>query len=174
MDCDKDDCIDSRHGGHFCHSEFQNLKSRFNIIIIINTSPIIQTIIEQLYRGIILSKRSIKHANHFAFISIDDAIMTCINSYIATNNTDSVSDDFNCLLELVKNDNKITESEKNDIKKFHRIRENVFDQPEIIIIEVVKRYIVLLKILLAYLYNFRASKMNWDSKANEYMDELNS
>lgn len=100
--------------------------------------------------------------------------MTCINSYIATNNTDSIYDDFDCLLELVKNDNKITESEKNDIKKFHKIRESVFDQPEIIITEVVKRYTVLLKILLAYLYNFRASKINWDNKVNKYMNELNS
>ena len=77
------------------------------------------------------------------------------------------------MLELVKNDNKITESEKNDIKKFHKIRDNIFDQPDIIIIEVVKRYIVLLKILLAYLYNFRASKLNWDNKANEYKHKLN-
>jgi hypothetical protein len=100
--------------------------------------------------------------------------MTCINSYIATNNIDSISDDFDYLLELVKNDNKITESEKKDIKKFHKIRENVFDQPEIIITEVVKRYTILLKILLAYLYNFRASKMNRDNKANKYMNELNS
>lgn len=99
--------------------------------------------------------------------------MTCISSYITTNNIDTTSDNFDYLLELVKNDNKITESEKNDIKKFHKIRENIFDQSDIIIMEVGKRYTILLKILLAYLYNFRASKLNWDNKANEYKYKLN-
>lgn len=99
--------------------------------------------------------------------------MTCISSYITTNNIDASSNDFDYLLELIKNDNKITESEKNDIKKFHKIRGNISDQPDIIIMEVVKKYIVLLKILLAYLYNFRASKSDWDDRANEYKRKLN-
>jgi len=73
----------------------------------INPNPQIQTIVEQLYFGAILSENSTNHAKHLAFISIDDAVMTCIGSYIATKNKDSISHDFDIWLDIIEKDNKI-------------------------------------------------------------------
>ena len=128
---------------------------------------------EQLYFGSILSENSTNHAKHLAFISIDDAIMTCLGSYIATKNKDTTSNYFDVWLDIVEKDNKITIDEKNDIKKYHKKRENILNQPEIVMTEINKKYIVLLKILLAYLFGYRLSKSDWEKRIKEYKQKLN-
>ena len=137
------------------------------------TNPQIQTIIEQLCFGRILSENSRKHAKHLAFISIDDAIMTCISSYITTKNKDTISNDFDIWLDLLEKDNKIIVYEKQEIKKYHNIRKNILNQSDIMMIQINKKYIVLLKILLAYLFNFRLSKSDWEKRIKEYKHKLN-
>jgi len=137
------------------------------------TNPQIQTIIEQLCFGRILSENSKKHAKHLAFISIDDAIMTCISSYITTKNKDTISNDFDIWLDLLEKDNKITVYEKNDIKKYHNARENILNQQDILMMEINKKYIILLKILLAYLFDYRLSKSDWEKRIKEYKQKLN-
>jgi len=139
----------------------------------INPNPQIQTIVEQLYFGAILSENSTKHAKHLAFISIDDAIMTCIGSYIATKIKGTKSNYFDIWLDLVEKDNKITVDEKNDIKKYHNARKNILNQPNIQMIKINKKYIVLLKILLAYLFGYRLSKSEWEKRIKEYKQKLN-
>jgi len=137
------------------------------------TNPQIQTIIEQLCFGRILSENSRTHAKHLAFISIDDAIMTCIGSYIVTKNIDTISNDFDIWLDLLEKDNKIIVYEKQEIKKYHNIRKNILNQSDIMMIQINKKYIVLLKILLAYLFNFRLSKSDWEKRIKEYKHKLN-
>jgi len=141
--------------------------------MIINTNPQIQTIIEQLCFGRILSENSRKHAKHLAFISIDDAIMTCVSSYIATKNKDTILNDFDIWLDQLEKDNKITVYEKNDIKKYHSARKNILNQHDMLIMEINKKYTVLLKILLAYLFGFRLSKSDWEKRIKEYKQKLN-
>ena len=141
--------------------------------MLIITNPQIQTIIEQLCFGIILSENSRKHAKHLAFISIDDAIMICISSYIATKNKETISNDFDVWLDQLEKDNKITVYEKNDIKKYHTARENILNQHDMLMMEINKKYIVLLKILLAYLFGFRLSKSDWEKRIKEYKQKLN-
>ena len=139
----------------------------------INTNPQIQTIVEQLCFGAIHSENSTKHAIHLGFISIDDAIMMCVSSYIATKNKDTESNDFDIWLELLEKDNKIIVYEKQEIKKYHNIRKNILNQSDIMMIQINKKYIVLLKILLAYLFNFRLSKSDWEKRIKEYKHKLN-
>ena len=139
----------------------------------INPNPQIQAIVEQLYFGAILSENSTNHAKHLAFISIDDAIMTCVGSYIATKNKDTISHDFDIWLDIIEKDNKLTVDEKEDIRKYHNARENILNQPEILIMEINKKYIVLLKILLAYLFGYRLSKSDWEKRTKEYKQKLN-
>ena len=139
----------------------------------INPNPQVQTIVELLYFGSILSENSTNHAKHLAFISIDDAIMMCIGSYVAMKNDDTIPHDFDIWLDLIEKDNKITVDEKNDIKKYHKKRENILNQPEIVMTEINKKYIVLLKILLAYLFGYRLSKSDWEKRIKEYKQKLN-
>jgi len=141
--------------------------------MLIITNPQIQTIIEQLCFGTILSENSRKHAKHLAFISIDDAIMICISSYIATKNKETISNDFDVWLDQLEKDNKITVYEKNDIKKYHNARDNILNQQDMLMMEINKKYIVLLKILLAYLFGFRLSKSDWEKRIKEYKQKLN-
>jgi hypothetical protein len=129
--------------------------------------------VEQLYFGSILNENSTNNAKYLAFISIDDAIMTCLGSYIATKNKDTPSNYFDVWLDIVEKDNKITIDEKNDIKKYHKKRENILNQPEIVMTKINKKYIVLLKILLAYLFGYRLSKSDWEKRIKEYKQKLN-
>ncbi len=139
----------------------------------INPNPQIQTIVEQLYFGSILNENSTSHAKHLAFISIDDAIMTCIGSYIATKNKDKVSHNFDIWLDTIEKDNKITVYEKDNIKKYHNARANILNQHETLMMEMNKKYIILLKILLAYLFDYRLSKSDWEKRIKEYKQKLN-
>jgi len=80
--------------------------------------------------------------------------------------------DFNFLLELLEKKNKITKSKKNDMSKFHNLRKNLFSQPEILIMDYVNKYVSLLKVLLAHLYHYRASKSEWEKMVEKYHKNL--
>ena len=88
-------------------------------------------------------------------------------------NNDMISHDFDIWLDIIEKDNKLTVDEKMDIRKYHNARENILNQPEILIMEINKKYIVLLKILLAYLFGYRLSKSNWEKRTKEYKQKLN-
>ena len=109
-----------------------------------------------------------------AFISIDDAVTTALINYIKINNLSEVKsndksfNNFDLFLELIEKQNKIRKFEMRDIKKFHNLRKNLFQQSNVISIEAVNEYVVLVKVLLAYLYNYRASKSGWEQMVKEY------
>ena len=62
---------------------------------------------------------------------------------------------------------------KNDIKKYHNTRENILNQHDTLMMEINKKYIILLKILLAYLFDYRLSKSGWEKRIKEYKQKLN-
>ena len=126
----------------------------------------------------ILSKSGLKSANEMAFISIDDAVTTALINYIKINNLSEVKsndksfNNFDLFLELIEKQNKIRKFEMRDIKKFHNLRKNLFQQSDVISMEAVNEYVVLVKVLLAYLYNYRASKSGWEQMVKEYKNNL--
>ena len=126
----------------------------------------------------ILSKSGLKSANEMAFISIDDAVTTALINYIKINNLSEVKsndksfNNFDLFLELIEKQNEIRKFEMRDIKKFHNLRKNLFQQSDVISMETVNEYVVLVKVLLAYLYNYRASKSGWEQMVKEYQNNL--
>jgi len=126
----------------------------------------------------ILSKSGLKSANEMAFISIDDAVTTALINYIKINNLSEVKsndksfNNFDLFLELIEKQNKIRKFEMRDIKKFHNLRKNLFQQSDVISMEAVNEYVVLVKVLLAYLYNYRASKSGWEQMVKKYQNNL--
>ena len=126
----------------------------------------------------ILSKSGLKSANEMAFISIDDAVTTALINYIKINNLSEVKsndksfNNFDFFLELIEKQNEIRKFEMRDIKKFHNLRKNLFQQSDVISMEAVNEYVVLVKVLLAYLYNYRASKSGWEQMVKEYQNNL--
>ena len=119
-----------------------------------------------------------KSAKEMGFISIDAAVMTALSNYIKINNLSEVKSNdksfnsFDFFLEIIEKQNKIRKFEMRDIKKFHNLRKNLFQQPDVISSETVNEYIVLVKILLAYLYNYRATKSGWEQMVKEYKNNL--
>jgi len=113
-----------------------------------------------------------------AFISIDDAVTTALINYIKINNLSEVKsndksfNNFDLFLELIEKQNKIRKFEMHEIKKFHNLRKNLFQQSDVISTEAVNEYVVLVKVLLAYLYNYRASKSGWEQMVKEYQNNL--
>ncbi len=113
-----------------------------------------------------------------AFISIDDAVTTALINYIKINNLSEVKsndksfNNFDLFLELIEKQNKIRKFEMREIKKFHNLRKNLFQQSDVISMEAVNEYVVLVKVLLAYLYNYRASKSGWEQMVKEYQNNL--
>jgi hypothetical protein len=99
--------------------------------------------------------------------------MTCIGSYIAMKNKDKVSHNFDIWLDIIEKDNKITVYEKDNIKKYHNTRTNILNHHETLMMEMNKKYIILLKILLAYLFGYRLSKLDWEKRIKEYKQKLN-
>jgi len=126
----------------------------------------------------ILSKSGLKSANEMAFISIDDAAITALCNYIKINNLSEVKsndksfNNFDLFLELIEKQNEIRKFEMRDIKKFHNLRKNLFQQSDVISMETVNEYVVLVKVLLAYLYNYRASKLGWEQMVKDYQNNL--
>jgi len=113
-----------------------------------------------------------------AFISIDDAAITAVSNYIKINNLSEVKsndkpfNNFDFFLELIEKQNEIRKFEMHDIKKFHNLRKNLFQQSDVISMEAVNEYVVLVKVLLAYLYNYRASKSGWEQMVKDYQNNL--
>ncbi len=113
-----------------------------------------------------------------AFISIDDAVTTALINYIKINNLSEVKsndksfNNFDLFLELIEKQNEIRKFEMRDIKKFHNLRKNLFQQSDVISMETVNEYVVLVKVLLAYLYNYRASKLGWEQMVKDYQNNL--
>jgi len=125
-----------------------------------------------------LSKSGLKSSNEMAFISIDDAAITALCNYIKINNLSEVKsndksfNNFDLFLELIEKQNEIRKFEMRDIKKFHNLRKNLFQQSDVISMETVNEYVVLVKVLLAYLYNYRASKLGWEQMVKDYQNNL--
>jgi len=125
-----------------------------------------------------LGKSGLKSSNEMAFISIDDAAITALCNYIKINNLSEVKsndksfNNFDLFLELIEKQNEIRKFEIRDIKKFHNLRKNLFQQSDVISMETVNEYIVLVKVLLAYLYNYRASKLGWEQMVKDYQNNL--
>lgn len=99
--------------------------------------------------------------------------MTCIGSYITTKSEDKILHNFDIWLDMIEKDNKITAYEKANIKKYHNARANILNQHETMMMEMNKKYIILLKILLAYLFGYRLSKLDWEKRIKEYKQKLN-
>ncbi|MCH8996579.1 MAG: hypothetical protein IH915_05925 [Thaumarchaeota archaeon] len=125
-----------------------------------------------------MSKSGLKSSNEMAFISIDDAAITALCNYIKINNLSEVKsndksfNNFDLFLELIEKQNEIRKFEMRDIKKFHNLRKNLFQQSDVISMETVNEYVVLVKVLLAYLYNYRASKLGWEQMVKDYQNNL--
>ena len=129
---------------------------------------LVYEIAEQLCVASILKESKLQAANTLALLNIDSAVEDILKSYcihqgfIREDEADS-GEVFHSLLGKVKDQNKIIESEQNDIAYFHDIRHTLYKAKHPKIDDkTIEEYLISAKILLAHLFEFRAPKAEWE------------
>ncbi len=124
-------------------------------------------IAEQLCLGVILKESNLPSANRLALQNIDQAAGAALKLYASENEIDTnTSDVFTSVLPKIKDKNLIINNDAKAIMKCHKISDETTFSNSVVETQVVDEYITLVKILLAYLHNYRATKAKWVEQVN--------
>jgi len=130
-------------------------------------------IVTQLCLGVILKESNLPSANRLALQSIDQAAGTALKLYASQHEIDTnTSDVFTSVLPKVKDKNLIISSDVKAIMKCHKISDEITFSDSVVETQVVDEYMTLVKILLAHLHNYRASKAKWAEQVNNIRRSL--
>jgi len=130
-------------------------------------------IVAQLCLGVILKESNLPPANRLALQNIDQAAGTALKLYASQHDLDTnTSDVFTSVLPKAKDKNLIISSDAKSIMKYHKISDEITYSNFVVETQVVDEYITLVKILLAYLHNYRASKADWAEMVNNIRKSL--
>ncbi len=130
-------------------------------------------IVAQLCLGVILKESNLPSANRLALQNIDQAASAALKLYASQHDLDTnTSDVFTSVLPKAKDKNLIISSDAKAIMKYHKISDEITYSDFVVETQVVDEYITLVKILLAYLHNYRASKADWAEMVNNIRKSL--
>jgi len=130
-------------------------------------------IVAQLCLGVILKESNLPSANRLALQNIDQAAGAALKLYAFQHEIDTnMSDVFTSVLPKVKDKNLIISSDVKAIMKCHKISDEITFSDCIVETQVVDEYMILVKILLAHLHNYRASKAKWAEQVNNIRKSL--
>ena len=130
-------------------------------------------IVAQLCIGVILKESNLPSANRLALQNIDQAASATLKLYASQHELDTnLSDVFTSVLPKVKDKNLIISSEAKAIMKCHKISDEITFSNSVVETQVVDEYIILVKILLAYLHKYRSSKAEWAKLVNNIKKSL--
>jgi len=130
-------------------------------------------IVAQLCLGVILKESNLPSANRLALQNIDQAADAALRLYASQHEIDTnTSDVFTSVLPEVKDKNLIINSDVKAIMKCHKISDEITFSDSMVETQVVDEYITLVKILLAHLHNYRASKAKWAEQVNNIRRSL--
>ncbi len=130
-------------------------------------------IVVQLCLGVILKESNLPSANRLALQNIDQAAGAALKLYASQHELDTnTSDVFTSVLPKLKDKNLIISSDAKAIMKCHKISDEITFSNSVIETQAVDEYITLVKILLAYLHNYRASKAKWAEQVNNIRKSL--
>jgi len=130
-------------------------------------------IVAQLCLGVILKESSLPSANRLALQNIDQAAGAALKLYAYEHQLDTnTSDIFTSVLPKVKDKNLIISSDAKAIMKCHKISDEITFSDSVVETQVVDEYITLVKILLAHLHDYRASKAKWAEQVNNIRKSL--
>ncbi len=130
-------------------------------------------IVAQLCLGVILKESNLPSANRLALQNIDQAASATLKLYASQHEIDTnTSDVFTSVLPKVKDKNLIISSDVKAIMKCHKISDEITFSDSVVETQVVDEYMILVKILLAHLHNYRASKAKWAEQVNNIRRSL--
>ena len=135
---------------------------------------LIKEIVEQICVSLALKQGKLDSGNRLALILLDNAVELTLKSYasyhsLLKDSKIATQQAFSSILDIIKDQNKIVNSEEKGIKKYHGIRNELYHSTNLTVVKdsVLEEYVVLAKILLARLYDFRASKLEWEKMVND-------
>jgi len=130
-------------------------------------------IVAQLCLGVMLKDSNLPSANRLALQNIDQAAGAALKLYASQHEIDTNTNDvFTSILPKVKDKNLIISSDVKAIMKCHKISDEITFSDSVVETQVVDEYMTLVKILLAHLHNYRASKANWTKLVNNFRKSL--
>ncbi len=130
-------------------------------------------IVAQLCLGVILKESNLPSSNRLALQNIDQAAGAALELYASQHEIDTnTSDVFTSVLPKVKDKNLIISSDVKAIMKCHKISDEITFSDSVVETQVVDEYMTLVKILLAHLHNYRASKAKWAEQINNIRRSL--
>ena len=132
-----------------------------------------RTIVQLLCVGKLLGQRQFGSDKRLAFIILDIAVEIVLKSYVIGHNLPKIdksnTKEISSILAKLQQQNKLVSHEKNSILKYHMIAKKLYNiqKPTILTDKTIEDYFVLARILLANLYDFRASKAEWQNMINK-------
>jgi len=138
-----------------------------------NEDLLIKEMVEQVCLSLALRGSNRDPTNRFALTILNNTVEIILKFYAASHGLLKGSEinsqeAFVFILDKIKDQNKIANYEKKDITKYHEILVEFHTKDNFRIEDnVVDEYVILAKILLARLYDYRASKIEWEKMIEE-------
>ncbi|TSA17194.1 MAG: hypothetical protein D4R72_05445 [Nitrosopumilales archaeon] len=133
----------------------------------------VKEMIEQVCLSLALRGSNRDPTNRFALTILNNTVQIILKFYAASHGllkgTEINSQEaFVSILDKIKDQNKIVNYEKKDIIKYNKILDEFHIKDNFKIEDnVIDEYVILAKILLARLYDYRASKIEWEKMIEE-------
>ena len=133
-----------------------------------NEDLLIKEMVEQICLSLALRGSNRDPTNRFALTILNNTVEIILKFYAASHGLLKGSEinsqeAFVSILDIIENQNKIVNYEKKDITKYHKILVEFHTKDNFRIEDnVIDEYVILAKILLARLYDYRASKIEWE------------
>jgi len=138
-----------------------------------NEDLLIKEMAEQVCLSLALRGSNRDPTNRFALTILNNTVEIILKFYAASHGLLKGSEinsqeAFVFILDKIKDQNKIVNYEEKDIIRYHHIL-NEFRNKDNFTIKnnVIDEYVILAKILLAKLYDYRASKIEWDKMVDD-------
>ena len=138
-----------------------------------NEDLLIKEMVEQICLSLALRGSNRDPTNRFALTILNNTVEIILKFYAASHGLLKGSEinsqeAFVSILDIIENQNKIVNYEKNEITKYHKILVEFHTKDNFRIEDnVIDEYVILAKILLARLYDYRASKIEWEKMIEE-------
>lgn len=142
-------------------------------------NSLIMEMVEQICVSLVLKQSKLDLGNRLALIILDNVAEVALKSYadirgLLKKREVTSKEAFSFVLDKIKDQNKIVNSEKKDIQKYHKICNELYRDSKITKLKdsTIDEYAILAKILLARLFDFRASKLEWEKMINSARKNL--
>lgn len=135
--------------------------------------PLIREMVEQICLSLALKGSNRDPTNKLALTILDNTVEIILKFYasyygLIKDREMNLHDAFFSILDKIKEQNKIVDYEEKDIIKHHKMLEEFHSTDNFTIQDsVIDEYVILAKILLARLYNYRATNLEWNDMVED-------